>query len=98
MLKEDKDVYVEMVLQLDVYLERVAEQFQLNVYEVKTLGFDDVESFDVIGEEVIYGLFVLVEVVLNVLDDYEDFEKLEVYSNEELFMITLREFSEYLDN
>lgn len=34
------------------------------------LGFDDVKSFDVIGEEVIYGLFVLVEVVLNVLDDY----------------------------
>lgn len=62
------------------------------------LGFDDVESFDVIGEEVIYGLFVLVEVVLNVLDDYEDFEKLEVYSNEELFMIMLCEFSEYLDN
>lgn len=56
------------------YLKLVVEQFQLKVNEVKIfeffLGFDDVKSFDVIREEVIYGLFVLVEVVLNVLDDY----------------------------
>ena len=41
---------------------------------------------------------VLAEAALNALDDYEDPEILEVHSSEELPMITLREFSEYLDN
>ena len=98
MSKEDKDAYVEMVLQSDVYLELVAEQLQSNVHEVKTSGSDDVESSDATGEEATYGLSVLAEAALNVLDDYEDPEILEVHSNEELPMITLREFSEYLDN
>ena len=61
-------------------------------------GSDDVESSDATGEEATYGLSVLAEATLNVLDDYEDPEILEVHSSEELPMITLREFSEYLDN
>ena len=97
MSKEDKDAYVEMVLQSDVYLELVADQLQSNVHEVKTSGSDDVESSDATGEEATYGLSVLAEAALNVLDDYEGPEIL-VHSNEELSMITLREFSEYLNN
>ena len=61
-------------------------------------GSDDVESSDATGEEATYGLSVLAEAALNALDDYEDPETLKVQSSEELPMITLREFSEYLDN
>ena len=104
MSKEDKDAYVEMVLQSDVYPKPVAEQLQSNLNEVKTSenmlpsDSDDVESSNAIGEEATYGLSVLAEAALNVLDDYEDPEILEVHSSEELPMITLREFSKYLDN
>ena len=90
MSKEDKDAYVEMVLQSDVYPKSVAEQ--------PPSGSGDVESYDATGEEATHGLSVLAEAALNVLDDYEDPEILEVHSSEELPMITLREFSEYLDN
>ena len=52
----------------------VAEQPQSKVNEVKTSelpsGSDDVKSSDATGEEATYGLSVLAEAALNVLDDY----------------------------
>ena len=41
-----------------------------------TLDSDDVESSNAIGEEATYGLSVLAEAALNVLDDYEDPERI----------------------
>ena len=100
MSKENKDPYVEMVLQSHVYPKPVAEQLQSNVNEVSLLpsGSDDVESSDTTGEEHTYGLSALAEAALNELDDYEDPEILDIHSSEKLPMITLREFSEDLDN
>ena len=107
---KDKDAYVEMVLQSDVYPKPVVEQLQSNVYEVRTSedirevvsqllsGSGDVESSDATGEETAYGLRFLAEAAMNVSDNFEDSKILEVHSNEELPMITLLEFSEYLNN
>ena len=61
-------------------------------------GSDDVESSDTTGEKVTHGLSALAEAALHVLDDHEDYEILEGHSNDELPMISLRDFSEYLDN
>ena len=84
MLKEDKDAYVETVLQSDVYPEPVVEQLQSNVNEVETsedirevvsqllLVSGDVESSDATGEETTYGLLVLAEAALNVSDNCEE--------------------------
>ena len=84
MSKEDKDAYVEMVLQSDVYPKPVAEQLQSNVNEVETFedirevvsqlpsGSDEVKSSDATSEVATYGLSVLAEAALNVLDDYEN--------------------------
>jgi len=79
-----------MVQQSDVYPKSVAEQ--------PLSGSDNMERSDATGKEATHGFSVLTEAALNVLNNYENPEILEVHSSEELPMITLHEFSEYLDN